>query len=98
MKEWLRSIPAVHELQNHQRFVTLLTESQLDHSQLTKQLKDVIDTVRGAILNDKWPGARPGTNHFVEDLFFQLESTIKKQFSYTIEKVINATGTILHTN
>ncbi|MFL6561829.1 MAG: L-seryl-tRNA(Sec) selenium transferase, partial [Bacillus sp. (in: firmicutes)] len=98
MKEWLRSIPAVHELQNHQRFVNLLTESQLDHAQLTKQLKDVIDTIRGAILNDNWTGARPGTNHFIGDLFFHLESNIKKQYSYTIEKVINATGTILHTN
>ncbi len=30
--------------------------------------------------------------------FNYLNSQINKQFSYTIEKVINATGTILHTN
>ncbi|MEH7072682.1 L-seryl-tRNA(Sec) selenium transferase [Neobacillus drentensis] len=98
MKEWLRSIPAVHELQTHVRFLNLLNENQLDQTQLTKQLKEVIDTIRGAILNDNWRGNRPGTNHFIEDLFSILESKINKQFSYTIEKVINATGTILHTN
>ncbi|MCM3116358.1 L-seryl-tRNA(Sec) selenium transferase [Neobacillus sp. MER 74] len=98
MKEWLRSIPAVHELQNHQRFLNLLNESQLDQLHLTKQLKDCLESIRGAILYDNWPGARPGTNDFLDDLFSILESNIKKQYSYTIEKVINATGTILHTN
>jgi len=98
LKEWLRSIPAVHELQNHQRFLNLLNESQLDQLHLTKQLKDCLESIRGAILYDNWPGARPGTNDFLDDLFSILESNIKKQYSYTIEKVINATGIILHTN
>lgn len=98
MKEWLRSIPAVHELQNHGKFLTLLNESQLDPIQLTKQLKDILDRIRESILNDKWPGGIPGTNHFIEDLFAILEANLKKQYSFTIEKVINATGTILHTN
>jgi L-seryl-tRNA(Ser) seleniumtransferase len=98
LKEWLRSIPAVHELQNHERFLTLLKDSQLDHMHLTKQLKEVVDNIREAILHDKWTGTLPGTNHFFEDIFTILEAKIQKQYSYTIEKVINATGTILHTN
>ncbi|MBV7506520.1 L-seryl-tRNA(Sec) selenium transferase [Bacillus sp. sid0103] len=98
MKEWLRSIPAIHELQNHEMFLSLIEESQLDEMILTKQLKDVIDTIRTAILNDNWPGAKPGTNDFNGELFSILESKINKQYAYTIEKVINATGTILHTN
>jgi L-seryl-tRNA(Ser) seleniumtransferase len=98
VKEMLRSIPAVHELQNHGKFLTLLKESQLDHLQLTKQLKAVIDHTREAIINGHWSGGIPGTNQFREDLFQHLEAAVKKQFSYTLEKVINATGTILHTN
>jgi L-seryl-tRNA(Ser) seleniumtransferase len=98
VKEWLRSIPAVHELQNHGKFLTLLKESQLDHLQLTKQLKTVVDQTRESIINDYWSGGIPGTNQFIEDLFQILETVVKKQFSYTLEKVINATGTILHTN
>ncbi|MFP5111798.1 L-seryl-tRNA(Sec) selenium transferase [Bacillaceae bacterium C204] len=98
MKEWLRSLPAIHELQNTEKFLNLLKESQLDRMNLTNQLKDVIDTIRGAILNDKWTGSRPGTNEFNNELFSLLESKINKQYSYTIERIINATGTILHTN
>jgi len=98
VKEWLRSIPAVHELQNHEKFLYLLNESQLDHYQLTKQLKNALDQIRDSILHDQWQGAIPGTNQFIDELFITLKTNVKSQFSYTIEKVINATGTILHTN
>ncbi|MEH7417437.1 L-seryl-tRNA(Sec) selenium transferase [Neobacillus drentensis] len=98
MKEWLRSLPAIHELQNHESFSKLYLENQLDHSQLTKHLKDVLDQIRDSILKGKWHGAIPGSNKFIAELFQTLEKNIHKQYSYTIENVINATGTILHTN
>jgi L-seryl-tRNA(Ser) seleniumtransferase len=98
VKEWLRSIPAVHELQNHVQFEALLRENHLDVTQLTKQLKEAIDQIRLLLLNGDWNGATPGTNQFIDEVFQQLGVNIKKHFSYTIEKVINGTGTILHTN
>ena len=98
VKEWLRSIPPIHELQNHGRFFTLLEESQLDFAHLTKQLKEVVDTIRDAILYENWQGEVPGTQLFIDNVFDILEKKIKKQYSYTLENVINATGTILHTN
>lgn len=98
MKEWLRSIPAVHELQNHKQFEDLLRENQLDVTQLTKNLKEALDQVRSLLINEDWNGAIPGTNQFIEDVFQLLNGNIKKQYSYTLERVINATGTILHTN
>lgn len=98
MKDWLRSIPAVHELQNHVRFLALLDESHLDFANLTKQLKDVIDEMRNNILQGQWQGATPGSKLFIEEIFDSLEKKLKKEFSYTLEAVINATGTILHTN
>ncbi|WP_419887395.1 L-seryl-tRNA(Sec) selenium transferase [Neobacillus niacini] len=98
MKEWLRSIPAVHELQNHEQFESLLRENHLDVAPLTKQLKEALDQIRSLIVNGDWNGAIPGTNEFIHDVFQLLGRNIKNQFSYTIEKVINATGTILHTN
>ncbi len=98
MKESLRSIPAVHELQNHEQFEILLKENHLDATQLTKQLKETLDQIRSLLLNGDWYGATPGTNQFIDDVFQLLSGNIKKQFSFTLEKVINATGTILHTN
>ncbi|WML39839.1 L-seryl-tRNA(Sec) selenium transferase [Neobacillus sp. OS1-2] len=98
MKEWLRAIPPVYELQNHSKFLALLNEFQLDHPQLTMQLKHTLEQIRESILEDKWQGAIPGTNQFIDELFTTMQTNINKQFSFTIEKVINATGTILHTN
>lgn len=98
MKEWLRSIPAVHELQNHEQFETLLRENHLDVTQLTKHLKEALDQIRSLLINGDWIGAIPGTNQFIDEVFQLLDGNIKKQYSYTLERVINATGTILHTN
>ncbi|MEH7180481.1 L-seryl-tRNA(Sec) selenium transferase [Neobacillus vireti] len=98
MKEWLRSIPAVHELQNHEQFEVLLRNNQLDVSQLTKQVKEAIDQIRSSIVKDNWNGSIPGTNQFIDEIFQLVGENVKNQFSFTIERVINATGTILHTN
>lgn len=98
MKEWLRSIPAVHELQNHHSFNTLLKETELDSAQLTKQLKEVIDQIRQSMINGHWHGNVPGSEQFTDEIFQCLKKQVSKQFSYTLKRVINATGTILHTN
>ncbi|MGG1397069.1 L-seryl-tRNA(Sec) selenium transferase [Bacillus salipaludis] len=98
MKQWLRSIPAVHELQNHPQFLTLLEERGFEFNQLTKQLKEVLEQIRNELLQETWQGALPGTGRFIDEVFFCLKGKIEKQFTYTLKKVINATGTILHTN
>lgn len=98
MKDTLRSIPPVHELQNHHQFSRILVENQLDASQLTKQLKGAVDQIRLSIINGNWYGALPGTDQFINEIFQLLKESVTKHFSYTLEKVINATGTILHTN
>ncbi|MCD4837641.1 L-seryl-tRNA(Sec) selenium transferase [Neobacillus sedimentimangrovi] len=98
MKEALRLIPPVHELQKHFKFISLLEEYQMDGSQLTKQLKHVMDLVRKKLINGDWHGSLPGTDDFIDDVFTILTNNISKQYSYTLKRVINATGTILHTN
>ncbi|MDF2791547.1 MAG: selenocysteine synthase, partial [Neobacillus sp.] len=81
MKEWLRSIPAVHELQNHKLFESLLRENHLDVTQLTKLLKEALDQIRSLLINGDWNGAIPGTNQFIDDVFQLLGGNIKKQYS-----------------
>jgi L-seryl-tRNA(Ser) seleniumtransferase len=98
VKDWLRSIPAVHELQNHAQFATLSKEMDIDFTELTKQLKDVIEKIRISILNDYWNGAIPGTEQFICEIFQEVKKNAVKQMDYTLKRVINATGTILHTN
>jgi L-seryl-tRNA(Ser) seleniumtransferase len=98
VKEWLRSIPAIHEWQRHGQFLFLQEENQLDSTSLTKRLKEIIEQIRSLIIVGEWHGAIPGTNHFIDEVFLILQKQINFQYTYTLERVINATGTILHTN
>lgn len=70
----------------------------IDFSELTKQLKVVIEKIRISILNDRWNGAIPGTEQFINEIFQEVKQLTLKQMDYTLKRVINATGTILHTN
>jgi L-seryl-tRNA(Ser) seleniumtransferase len=98
VKERLRFIPPVHELQNHPQFTIIMKETDVDFAELTKHLKDVIERIRNLILTESWDGAVPGTEQFINELFQKVKKTTEKQIDYTLKRVINATGTILHTN
>ncbi|RHW42137.1 L-seryl-tRNA(Sec) selenium transferase [Neobacillus notoginsengisoli] len=98
MKQLLRSIPPVHELQQDSRFKELLLRTNIDSTQLVAQVRVIVDEVREAILVGNWVGPEPGTAAFTDALFDQLVQKVGKVYSFTLKRVINATGTILHTN
>lgn len=98
MKHLLRSLPAVHELQKDKRFQELTLKHGTDYEHITQVLKDVLSLVREEILKNKWTGSEPGTTSFTDELFHLVSEAASKRMSYTLRRVINATGTILHTN
>ena len=98
MKHFLRQLPAVHELQKDIRFFELTNKHDAGAEHLTEIIKDVLDEIRKDIVNDKWRGAEPGTKMFIDQLFEMIDSSAMAKFDYTLKRVINATGTILHTN
>lgn len=98
MKHLLRSIPPVHELQRDERFTFLMKNNGIDSIHMTNQIKLVLENVRREILDNKWTGPEPGSTAFIDVLFQRFEAFVSKQYRYTIKRVINATGTILHTN
>lgn len=98
MREWLRSIPPVHEFQKDSRFFTYISNNQLDTIIATEKLKLTLSEVREQILDNSWEGSMPGTEEFQKDIFKLLQSKTTNEHSYTLKPVINATGTILHTN
>lgn len=75
-----------------------MEETQLEKEQMTTIVKEVVDFVRQQIIDGTWTGAEPGTGSFLDELFSIIKETLHEQFSYTLKRVINATGTILHTN
>ncbi|EIJ81297.1 selenocysteine synthase [Bacillus methanolicus PB1] len=98
MKHFLRFIPPVHEFQRDGRFVKMMSENGIDLNHATNLLKEVIKEVREKLINETWAGHLPGTAEFSNSVFELLEKKFQKQYSYTLVRVINATGTILHTN
>jgi L-seryl-tRNA(Ser) seleniumtransferase len=94
----LRQMPPVHELQKDARFKNIADKVEMDFSILTDHLKLVLNEVRQLILAGNWNGPEPGEANFITYLFNKLSNRVDKQQGYTLKQVINATGTILHTN
>lgn len=98
LKQLLRYIPPVHELQKDERFGQIKNELDIDIEQMTTVVKEVVDDVRQQMMNGNWHGSKPGTASFTNDIFLLVKTAVTEQYSYTLKRVINATGTILHTN
>lgn len=98
MKEFLRALPAVHELQKDKRFAEIIEQYKIDEIYLTDVMKSVIEDIRKGILSETWNGPNPGTESFNERFFILLSTSVAGRLNYTLKRVINATGTILHTN
>nr|WP_285866770.1 L-seryl-tRNA(Sec) selenium transferase [Mesobacillus maritimus] len=91
-------MPPVHELQRDAQFHSIAKYYTVDIQILTEYLKQVISEIRQEILERTWTGPEPGSNQFISSVFELLKKRIEQQQSYTLKRVINATGTILHTN
>ncbi|MGI8383783.1 L-seryl-tRNA(Sec) selenium transferase [Robertmurraya sp. P23] len=98
MKEFVRYIPPIHELQKDARFTTLTQTYGMDTIEMSTILKNVVSTIREQLLSGFWEGELPGSQPFIDELFQKIEYELKQAYQYTIKRVINATGTILHTN
>jgi L-seryl-tRNA(Ser) seleniumtransferase len=98
LKEFVRYIPPIHELQKDARFSTLTQTYGIDTIELSTIIKNVVSTIREQLLSGCWEGELPGSQPFIDELFRQTEYELTEAYQYTIKRVINATGTILHTN
>lgn len=98
MKEFVRYIPPIHELQKDDRFSTLTQAYGIDKNEISLILKNVVNSIREQLLSGCWEGDLPGSQPFIDQLFQETEYELIHAYQYTIKRVINATGTILHTN
>lgn len=98
MSQYLRNIPAVHELQKSEQFHTLLQNEKIDKSRLTHIVTDVISQIRSDVLEEKLDLARWEASDFVKAIFSRVEDKITQMKQTNLEKVINGSGVVLHTN
>lgn len=97
MKQYLRQLPAVHELQKDPRFENLKSARNLSGAQLTEFLQRELGDLRQLILTEELviEGNAPD---FAGQLFKLAEAQIKLWQEDRLVRVINGTGTVLHTN
>ena len=98
MKQLLKYLPPIHELQKNERFSMIMNQYGLDHTNMTTIWTNELSDIRQMLLQNEWTGIEPGNELFITEVFNRSEKVIQQQFQYTLKNVINATGTILHTN
>lgn len=98
MKNNLRSIPPIHELQKEAEFRNIIGKFHIEEKMMTEIVKAVLDHIRTNMIKNTWQGPLPGDPSFISYIFNEAEKKLKNRFSYKLKRVINATGTIVHTN
>ncbi|MFZ3587800.1 L-seryl-tRNA(Sec) selenium transferase [Bacillus sp. DJP31] len=98
MKEYVRFLPPVHEIQKDSRFLLLKERTDIDSDKLTQLVQGEIDHIRHCLLANEWNGEEPTKQLLITFLFERLEKKANHFGEYFLRRVINATGTILHTN
>ncbi|TYR72748.1 L-seryl-tRNA(Sec) selenium transferase [Rossellomorea vietnamensis] len=98
MKDLLRKIPSIHEIQQDAVFKGMIRESNISSEQGTELIKEEVARIRGNILDGSWDGPMPGSTELNAYIIKQAGKAASQKFTYTLTKVINASGTILHTN
>jgi len=96
MQKHLRNIPPIHELQNHKKVGQIQEDFNLNMSQLTSFLQQETNGLRNDILTGHWKPENE--NDIEEEILSRVYITIQKWNTPNLKRVINATGTILHTN
>lgn len=97
MKQYLRQLPPVHELQKDRRFTELLDTSGLNHEQGTKFIQQELNALREELLNGN-VAVSPSEENFINLIFNNAHTKAAQWNEDRLMRVINGTGTVLHTN
>lgn len=88
-KELLSSLPKVDSILMDNRIVSL---ADTPRSIILEGIRETIELYRESILQDKV------TEYSYDEIIKKILNKINEKSSYHLKKVINATGTVLHTN
>ncbi|MCT2535996.1 L-seryl-tRNA(Sec) selenium transferase [Aquibacillus koreensis] len=97
MKHLLRELPPIHELQHSVQFDDLRTRLGQTPEQITKAIQQVINDIRYVLVNGMMEEQITSQN-LPDYIWAQTEQKLIQLERDRITNVINATGTVLHTN
>ena len=94
----LSQIPAVDRLKEHKRFQALITRLDISEQILTDWLNDQITGIRNEIVNERLQLDSLTREKLMELIFNRLDEKVRLFEQDNLQRVINATGVVLHTN
>ncbi|WP_053219917.1 L-seryl-tRNA(Sec) selenium transferase, partial [Virgibacillus senegalensis] len=98
MKHLLRQLPPVHELQQHPRFESLTRQFGFPEEEVTNTIKNELAALRQKLLDGVNPVENNEDKSFMEYIWNNTEKRLRRFQQDRLRGVINATGTVLHTN
>ncbi|MFC0270448.1 L-seryl-tRNA(Sec) selenium transferase [Metabacillus herbersteinensis] len=98
MKKLLRELPAIHLIQKDERFHALEKVTCIPSQKLIEWTQKELNYIRKAIIDGECSVDMKLKEDFLNYIFTKLKQHSHSFFDYTLKEVINATGTILHTN
>lgn len=94
----LRHLPAIHELKAHSRFTEMVLNIDIAEDVLTEWLDEQVDLMRNKIRSNKITDQTLNREKLTELIFDALEQKVQAFKKNNLQKVVNATGVVLHTN
>ncbi|NQD65064.1 L-seryl-tRNA(Sec) selenium transferase [Bacillus haikouensis] len=98
MKNQLRQIPPIHELQRTVEFNRFISSQNLSFEIAADLVKESVAHIRTHIQQEIWDGPLPESDLFIHAVITLATYLKKEKLSLSLLRVINASGTILHTN
>lgn len=98
MNQTLRNLPAIHELKAEERINNLREKYKISERVLTEYLQTAVDDVRQQIIDGPLDRSPLDREQLTNNIFEKLIDKLGMQEPFNLERVINATGVVLHTN
>lgn len=98
MANYLRYLPAVHQLKEDKRFTQILNDVSVSEGVLTEWITEQIDIVRNKMIKNELNTEDINRERLMEYIFQLLKAKVESLCENQLRPVINATGVVLHTN
>ncbi len=93
---YLRQLPAVDEILRHETVQSWV--EQFSRNAVTAEVRQVLQTYRHNILRTTDPATLEALALDVDAIVQQVQTLLTQHQAYQLQRVINATGVVLHTN
>lgn len=98
MKQFLREVPAIHEILQTPGYKSLIRTYAIADEEAKEAVRDAAASLRSEVMAGHIVESECTKAKFLESILEQAEASIRLKAQNRLCRVINGTGTVLHTN